>query len=70
MDLLTQGRYAALWWTRLFYWVTYGYPNSAMPAWKDQLSEEQRWDAINYARATFGNPANQTANSPAANSRP
>jgi len=45
----------------LFYWVTNGYPNSAMPAWKDQLSEEQRWDAINYARATFGNAANQAA---------
>jgi copper transport protein len=40
----------------LFYWVSYGFPNSAMPAWKDLLSEEQRWSVINYARATFGNP--------------
>jgi mono/diheme cytochrome c family protein len=41
----------------LFYWVSYGYPNSAMPAWKDVLTEEQRWSVINYARATFGNNA-------------
>jgi copper transport protein len=40
----------------LFYWISYGFPNSAMPAWKDQLTEEQRWSVINYARATFGNP--------------
>ena len=39
----------------LFYWVSYGFPNSAMPAWKDVLTEEQRWSALNYARATFGN---------------
>jgi copper transport protein len=39
----------------LFYWVSYGFPNSAMPAWKDVLTEEQRWSVINYARATFGN---------------
>jgi len=40
----------------LFYWVSYGFPNSAMPAWKDILTEEQRWSVLNYARATFGNP--------------
>jgi mono/diheme cytochrome c family protein len=43
----------------LFYWVSYGFPNSAMPAWKDILTEEQRWSVINYARATFGNPGAQ-----------
>jgi len=43
----------------LFYWVSYGFAGSAMPAWKDQLTEEQRWDVINYARATFGNAGNQ-----------
>ena len=40
----------------LFYWVSYGFPNSAMPAWKDILTEEQRWSVLNYVRATFGNP--------------
>jgi len=39
----------------LFYWVSYGFPNSAMPAWKDVLTEEQRWSVLNYARAAFGN---------------
>src|SRR3979411_1407961 len=39
----------------LFYWVSYGFPNSAMPAWKDLLTEEQRWSVLNYARAPFGN---------------
>jgi mono/diheme cytochrome c family protein len=39
----------------LFYWVSYGFPNSAMPAWKDLLTEEQRWSVLNYARAMFGN---------------
>jgi mono/diheme cytochrome c family protein len=43
----------------LFYWVSYGFPNSAMPAWKDQLTEEERWSVINYIRATFGNVAAQ-----------
>jgi mono/diheme cytochrome c family protein len=28
-----------------------------MPAWKKNgLTDEQIWDVINYARATFGNP--------------
>ncbi|HLZ26003.1 MAG TPA: CopD family protein [Chloroflexota bacterium] len=49
----------------LFYWVSYGFPNSAMPAWKDLLTEEQRWSAINYARATFGNTGDTTALAPA-----
>jgi mono/diheme cytochrome c family protein len=41
----------------LYYWVSYGFPNSAMPAWKDNpLTDEQIWSVINYARATFGNP--------------
>jgi copper transport protein len=39
----------------LYYWISYGFPNSAMPAWKDVLTEEQRWSVINYARATLGN---------------
>ncbi|MDQ6670586.1 MAG: CopD family protein [Chloroflexota bacterium] len=44
----------------LFYWVSYGFPNSAMPAWNDVLTEEQRWSAINYARATFGSSGDST----------
>jgi putative copper resistance protein D len=41
----------------LFYWVSYGFAGSAMPAWKNLgLTDEQIWSVINYARATFGNP--------------
>jgi mono/diheme cytochrome c family protein len=41
----------------LYYWVSYGFPGSAMPAWKSLgLTDEQIWSVINYARATFGNP--------------
>ena len=41
----------------LYYWVAYGFAGSAMPAWKQKgLTDEQIWDVINYARATFGNP--------------
>jgi copper transport protein len=41
----------------LYYWVAYGFPGSAMPAWKKNgLTDEQIWSVINYARATFGNP--------------
>ena len=40
----------------LYYWVAYGFPGSAMPAWKENgLTDEQIWSVINYARATFGN---------------
>ena len=53
----------------LFYWVSYGFPNSKMPAWKDVLTEEQRWDVINYARATFGQ-ANQQLSVPSPSPRP
>lgn len=39
---------------QLFYWVTYGVSGTGMPAWQDGLTEQQRWDAINYIR-TFAN---------------
>jgi mono/diheme cytochrome c family protein len=44
--------------------VSYGFPNSAMPAWKDILTEEHRWSAINYARATFGSSGATAAPAP------
>ena len=34
----------------LFFWISYGYPKSAMPAWASTLTEQERWDVINYAR--------------------
>jgi mono/diheme cytochrome c family protein len=45
---------------QLFYWVSYGFPGTAMPAWQSVLTEEQRWQVIDYIR-TFANPQDQTA---------
>jgi len=39
---------------QLFFWVTAGVQNTAMPAFDDRLSVEERWDVINYIR-TFAN---------------
>ncbi len=36
-----------------FLFVSDGLPGSAMPAWSDQLTEEQMWDVVNYLRAEF-----------------
>jgi mono/diheme cytochrome c family protein/uncharacterized membrane protein len=35
---------------QIFEWITNGYPNSPMPAFKDVLTEEQRWHVLNYIR--------------------
>jgi putative copper export protein/mono/diheme cytochrome c family protein len=35
----------------IFNWISNGFPGSAMPAFKDHLSEQQRWDVINYLRS-------------------
>lgn len=37
----------------LFYIISHGRPETAMPAWEDVLDEEQRWHLVNYLR-TFG----------------
>jgi copper transport protein len=34
----------------LFNWISTGYPNSAMPAFQNQLTEKQRWDVVNFLR--------------------
>jgi mono/diheme cytochrome c family protein len=39
---------------QLFDWISNGYPNSAMPSFKSDLSEEDRWNIINYLRSSFG----------------
>ncbi|HEY6102131.1 MAG TPA: cytochrome c [bacterium] len=38
---------------RFFHWISEGIPGTAMPAFGDRLSEEERWDVINYMRHTF-----------------
>jgi copper transport protein len=35
---------------QLFDWITNGYPGSAMPAFKDQLTDKQRWNLVNFMR--------------------
>lgn len=39
---------------QLFDWVSNGYAGSAMPVFKSQLSETDRWNALNYIRSAFG----------------
>lgn len=39
---------------QLFDWISNGYPNSAMPAFASTLSENDRWDVLNFIR-TFAN---------------
>jgi copper transport protein len=38
----------------LFTWLSEGVEGTAMPAFKDQLSEEERWHIINYIRTFAG----------------
>jgi putative copper resistance protein D len=35
----------------LYYMISRGMPNSAMPAWSATLSERARWDLVHYLRA-------------------
>lgn len=35
----------------LFWWLTHGIKGSPMPGFKERLSEEERWDLINFLRA-------------------
>ena len=35
-----------------FHWLTYGIPDTGMPAFADKLSEEDRWDVVNFLHAT------------------
>jgi mono/diheme cytochrome c family protein len=41
---------------QLFYWISYGFPNTAMPAWQNTLAENERWDVINYIRTYAQSP--------------
>lgn len=35
----------------IFYWIGEGVAGTAMPAWKDKLTEDQRWEVIRYLQA-------------------
>jgi mono/diheme cytochrome c family protein len=40
----------------LFTWISNGIRGTGMPAFRTTLSEEQRWDLVNFLRATFDEP--------------
>jgi len=35
----------------IFYWISNGVAGTAMPAWKDKLTDDQRWQVIRYLDA-------------------
>lgn len=35
----------------VFYWMSEGVAGTGMPAWKDKLTEEQRWQIVRYLQA-------------------
>jgi copper transport protein len=37
----------------LWGWITDGIPRTAMPSWKDKLTDTQRWQLVDYMRADF-----------------
>ncbi|MDE2966588.1 MAG: CopD family protein [Chloroflexota bacterium] len=37
----------------LFAWITDGIRGTGMPAWAPQLSDQERWDLVNFLRANF-----------------
>lgn len=40
----------------IFFFISEGIRGTAMPPFKDTLSEEERWDLVNFLRATFDAP--------------
>jgi mono/diheme cytochrome c family protein len=39
---------------QLYDWITNGVPGTAMPPFGSELSETDRWNVLNYIKATFG----------------
>jgi copper transport protein len=35
---------------RLYFWVTYGMPGTAMPGFKDRLNDADRWRVVDYIK--------------------
>lgn len=38
---------------QFFAFIQNGYPGSAMPAWRDQLSDDEIWNLVNFMRSAF-----------------
>jgi copper transport protein len=45
----------------LWGWITDGIPRTAMPSWKDKLTDQQRWELVDYMRADFQTTASLPA---------
>lgn len=52
VDLLTEPHTAKHTAGDFFHWLTHGIPGTGMPAFAEKLSEEDRWDVINFLHAT------------------
>jgi putative copper resistance protein D len=44
----------------LFWWLTYGMQGKAMPGFRDRLTEEERWDLINFLRTLAATEQSRT----------
>jgi len=51
VDMLTEPHTAKHTAGDFFHWLTYGIPDTGMPAFAEQLSEEDRWDVVNFLHA-------------------
>lgn len=51
VDMLTEPHTAKHTAGDFFHWLTYGIPDTGMPEFADKLSEEDRWDVVNYLHA-------------------
>ena len=51
VDLLTEPHTAKHTAGDFFHWLTHGIPGTGMPAFADKLSEEDRWDVVNFLHA-------------------
>ena len=54
----------------LFDWISNGIPRTQMPAWKGQLSVQDRWDLLNYLRTLSAGSSDATSSAPAAPAAP
>lgn len=51
VDMLTEPHTAKHTAGDFFHWLTYGIPDTGMPVFADKLSEEDRWDVVNFLHA-------------------
>ncbi|SCY45248.1 putative copper resistance protein D [Nitrosospira sp. Nl5] len=51
VDMLTEPHTAKHTAGDFFHWLTYGIPDTGMPTFADKLSEEDRWDVVNFLHA-------------------